>query len=412
MAERMACIDRVILVVLDSVGVGAAADAARFGDEAAHTLRHVAEWCRDHRAPFALPNLERWGLGNIAAVPGCGAVAAARAATARLQELSPGKDTTTGHWEMAGHVLQHEWPLFPQGFSTELMERWCRDNDLPGWLCNRPASGTAVLDEFGDEHRASGKPIVYTSGDSVFQVACSEETFGLERLYAICRSARALLDPLGVGRVIARPFTGSQAGAYVRTENRRDFSMPPPAPNLLDLLVARQHVVAGIGKIEDIFAHRSVTLVEHTGRNETSLAATVEVMARTAGSRGLIFTNLIDFDQLHGHRRNPGSYGQALIDFDAFLPTLEAACGPRDLLVLTADHGNDPTHPGTDHTREDVPLLFWSPSAAFKAQDFGTVPGFTSIARLTLDSLGLDDALVQLEDAARSPALAAASGLA
>ncbi|WP_293371280.1 phosphopentomutase [Nevskia sp.] len=408
----MACIDRVILVVLDSVGIGAAADAARFGDASANTLKHVAEWYQGKGQPFALPNLERWGLGQIAAVPGVHPVARPQAATATLAALSPGKDTTTGHWEMAGNVLPQEWPLFPQGFDEELMQRWCRDNDLPGWLCNAPASGTAVLDEFGEEHRRTGKPIVYTSGDSVFQVACSEDTFGLDRLYAVCRSARALLDPLGVGRVIARPFIGERAGAYTRTENRRDFSMPPPAPNLLDLLVARQHFVAGIGKIEDIFAHRSVTLVEHTGRNETSLLATSEVMARTAGQRGLIFTNLIDFDQLHGHRRNPGSYGQALMDFDAYLPILEASCGPRDLLMLTADHGNDPTHPGSDHTRENVPLLFWSPAENFRTQDFGRVSGFAAIARLTLDSLGLGGDVARLDGAARSPALAAASGLA
>ncbi|MBS1982956.1 MAG: phosphopentomutase [Bdellovibrionales bacterium] len=408
----MASIDRVILVVLDSVGVGAAADAARFGDASAHTLKHVAEWCQQNKKPFALPNLERWGLGSIAAVPGIKKMAQPRAATATLQELSPGKDTTTGHWEMAGNILPHEWPVFPHGFTDELLNQWCRENNLPGWLCNAPASGTTVLEELGEEHLRTGKPIVYTSGDSVFQVACSEESFGLERLYAICKSARKLVDPLGVGRVIARPFRGSHAKEFKRTENRRDFSMPPPSPNLLDVLVERKNFVAGVGKIEDIFAHRSVTIVEHTGRNETSLVATSEVMERTRGQRGLIFTNLIDFDQLHGHRRNPATYAQALMDFDAYLPKLEAACGPRDLLVLTADHGNDPTHSGTDHTRENAPLLFWSPAPSFRAQDFGLAQGFATIARLALESLGYAGDVSRLDGAVRSPALAQLSGLA
>lgn len=397
--------ERVILVVLDSVGVGAARDAQRFGDENSNTLKHVADWCAKSFPAFRLPQLSRWGLDHIVQAYGIEKNARPIASTAILEELSPGKDTTTGHWEIAGNVLTQEFPTFPQGFSAEFMDPWLKENNLPGFLCNRPASGTTVLDDFGEEHLRSGKPIVYTSADSVFQVACSEESFGLQRLYDICVSARRILDPLGVGRIIARPFVGKKRGAFQRTENRKDYSVPPPQPNLLDILREQSFFVAGVGKIEDIFAHRSVNLVDHTGRNETSLAATLKMMEKTRGQRGLIFTNLIDFDMLHGHRRNPQSYAQALMDFDAFLPQLEKACGPNDLLLLTADHGNDPTHPGSDHTRENVPFLFWSPRAGFRPRHWGTVRGFASIARLTLEALGLSPELAKLSSAQNAPSL-------
>ncbi len=391
--------DRVILIVLDSVGVGAAADASRFDDQSAHTLRHVSEWCEKNNFPFKLPHLSRWGLGQITKSYGIDLPPKTQASTAVLEELSPGKDTTTGHWEMAGNVLTTEFPVFPDGFSDEILLRWCKENKLPGWLCNKPASGTVVIDEFGEEHLRSGFPIVYTSGDSVLQVACSEETFGLQRLYDICISARKILDPLGVGRIIARPFVGKKVGEFKRTENRRDFSVPPPKPNMLDILIEKNCFVAGVGKIEDIFAHRSVSIVEHTGRNETSLVATVEVMKRTIGKRGLVFTNLIDFDQLHGHRRNPRTYAEALMAFDNFLPELEKNCGERDLLLLVADHGNDPTHVGTDHTRENFPLLFWSPSKSFVPNNHGHLKSFSTVARLTLEALGFGSEVNRLNGA-------------
>ena len=405
-------IDRVILVVLDSLGIGAAADAARFGDEQAHTLKHIGEWCEKNNKPFSLPNLTRWGLGNVAPTFGVPANPKPQAACGVLQDLSPGKDTTTGHWEMAGTVLKEEFPLFPEGFSDELLTAWCRENNLPGWLCNKPASGTTVIDQFGEEHIRTGKPIVYTSGDSVLQIACSEEHFGLKRLYDISISARKHIDHLGVGRVIARPFVGAKPGEFKRTENRRDYSVPPPQPNLLDILVEKKHFVAGVGKIEDIFAHRSVTIVEHTGRNETSLVATSDVMKRTQGQKGLIFTNLIDFDQLHGHRRNPATYADALMAFDAYLPKLEQACGPNDLLILTADHGNDPTHHGTDHTRENAPLLFWTPHAGFKAANLGSLKGFSTIARLSLECLGLGSETKRMNGTQTSPSVLQQTGLA
>jgi phosphopentomutase len=395
--------DRVILVVLDSVGVGAAQDASRFGDQNANTLKHIGDHCKKNSQPFSLTHLSRWGLGLISPQTfGLSTPAKAKASTARLRELSPGKDTTTGHWELAGTVLKEEFPVFEKGFSQALLEQWCHECKLTGWLGNKAASGTTILDELGAEHIQSQKPIVYTSGDSVFQIAAHEEHFGLERLYEISKVARRLVDPLGVGRVIARPFLGDKPGLFKRTENRRDFSVPPPSPNVLDVLVQSKCFVVGVGKIEDIFAHRSVTLSDHTGRNETSCEATLKMMEQTKGQRGLIFTNLIDFDQLHGHRRNPSTYAQALMAFDAFLPKLELATGPRDLLVLTADHGNDPTHPGTDHTREDVPLLFWSPRPGFRSKDFGSLRGFTTVGRLILESLGLNPASVKDTEQAAS----------
>ena len=397
--------NRCILIVLDSVGIGAAPDASRFQDSQAHTLQHIGDWCQKNHAAFSLPNLSRWGIGNLVSSYGIYQPPDFRASTPTLRELSPGKDTTTGHWEMAGTVLNYEFPVFENGFDSDLLNKWVADNKLPGWLGNKAASGTTILDELGEEHIRSGKPIVYTSGDSVFQIACSEETFGLRRLYDISVSARKLLDPLGVGRIIARPFLGKKPGEFKRTENRRDFSLPPPSPNILDVLRSRNMFVAGVGKIEDIFAHRSVNIVEHTGRNETSLESTLAVMKSTAGQRGLIFTNLIDFDQLHGHRRNPLTYAKALMDFDNFLPSLEAHTSEDDLLILTADHGNDPTHPGTDHTRENVPLLFWSPRKDFQPRAFSTLKGFTTIARLIIDSLGLQKELGKLPDCEKASSI-------
>lgn len=387
--------NRVLLIVLDSLGVGAAQDAEKFGDTGSHTLKHIAEFCAEHKKEFSLSNLSELGLGRIVPAYGLDASVPLKGAYGKMQELSPGKDTSTGHWELAGTPLDFEFPLFPQGFPEELMQRWLSENNLTGFLCNKPASGTEVIAQFGAEHMRTGYPIVYTSGDSVFQVACHEKSFGLERLYDVCKSARRLLDPYGVGRVIARPFIGDEKSGFSRTENRRDFSMPPPSPNMLDCLLEQNCFVAGVGKIEDIFAHRGLSLVNHTGRNETSLIATSELLASTKGLRGLIFTNLIDFDQLHGHRRNPESYAQALKDFDAYLPNITSAMADDDLLILTADHGNDPTFRGTDHTREDVPLLIYAKNSKFKCVELGSLRGFHAVARLTLEALGLGEKTIQ-----------------
>lgn len=406
-----ASIDRVILIVLDSLGIGAAQDADRFGDQDANTLGHVADWCAVNYKEFSLPNLSKWGLGHLSLSYGLTQPQLPQGAYGVMEELSPGKDTTTGHWEFAGNVLEKEFPIFKNGFSQELLTVWCKENSLPGVLGNRAASGTEIMDELGEEHLSTGKPIVYTSGDSVFQIAWSEEKFGLEKLYELCRSARKILDPLGVGRVIGRPFVGKKVGEFRRTENRRDFSVPPPQPNLLDVLVENGCFVAGIGKIEDIFAHRSVTMVEHTGRNETTLLATLDVMKRTENQRGLIFSNLIDFDQHFGHRRDPEGYAKALMAFDEFLPQIEAASTPRDLIVITADHGNDPTHKGTDHTRENVPLLMWSRNEMFRPHDVGMLKGFFNVARVTLDVMGLSKEMRKIPVLEKAPPLAKEMGL-
>lgn len=391
--------DRIILIVLDSLGVGAAPDAERFGDHTANTLLHISQWCQKNKKDFQLPNLSEWGLHRILDTQNLAfgfSHSKTKASLAKLIEISPGKDTTTGHWEMAGTALDYEFPVFEKGFDSDFLKTWVNENNLPGFLGNYAASGTEILVKLGEEHIRTGKPIVYTSADSVFQVAAHENHFGLERLYEICRSARKHLDSLGVGRVIARPFVGETPNSFKRTENRRDYSVPPPSPNLLDILRQNNRFVAGIGKIEDIFAHRSVNIVDHTGRNETSLEATLKCMQNTQNQSGLIFTNLIDFDQLHGHRRNPKTYAEALMQFDLFLPRIEALSTPKDLVVLTADHGNDPTHTGTDHTRENVPLLFWSKHSNFEAKNLGTLRGFAAVSKLCLEALGLNDQISKL----------------
>src|SRR5690606_1639130 len=282
--------DRAILIVLDSVGIGGALDAARFGDEGANTLRHIGEWCRAERVPFSLPELSRWGLGHLVETYGLAPSPSPIASFGVLEEISAGKDRMTGDWEIAGIILDEPFPIFPQGFAEPLLRVWCAENDLPGYLGNRPASGTEILDDLGEEHLSTGKPIVYTSADSVLQVAASETTFGLERLYKICRSARELSEGIGVGRVIARPFVGSRKGEFKRTANRRDYSLSPPEPHLLDLLRRNDRRVYGVGKIEDIFAGRSIDVVEHTSSNAEGIRTTLELIRTTRREKGLIFT--------------------------------------------------------------------------------------------------------------------------
>ncbi len=388
----MTSIKRCVLVIADSVGCGEAKDAGRFNDQGSDTLGNIAQWCQKNSLAFKLPNLARWGLADIASIPQISGERPCPEARGRaiLEELSPGKDTTTGHWEIAGNVLDVEFPVYPQGFSEEILSAWAHENELPGWLCNQASSGTEVLSKYGEEHLQSGKPIVYTSADSVWQIAASEETFGLQRLLKISASARKYADQLGLGRVIARPFVGKNPAEFKRTENRKDYSTPPPQPNLLDVLVKNGKFTAGIGKIDDIFAHRSLTYSDHTGRNETSMAATLKMMEKTRDESGLIFCNYIDFDMLWGHRRNPKGYAEALMDLDRFLPQIENAALESDLIILSADHGNDPTHHGTDHTRENVPLLLWSKNSQLKsAGNLGQLPGFHTIARLVMESIGL-----------------------
>ncbi|WP_128293252.1 phosphopentomutase [Afifella aestuarii] len=368
---------RGFFLVMDSVGIGGAKDAAEFGDEGANTLGHIAERCANGEAdraglrqgPLTIPNMNRLGLGRAAeaasgAYPaGVERVAEPEAIWGFARERSRGKDTTTGHWELAGCPLREAWGYFPTSepaFPAELTQALIAEAGLPGILGNTHASGTAIIAELGEEHVKTGKPICYTSADSVFQIAAHEEAFGLERLYETCRIARKLCDPYRIGRVIARPFTGDSAETFARTGNRRDFSVPPPARTLLDEAKEAGRDVWAIGKISDIFAGHGVTHTLKAPENESQFDKTLEA-ARAAKDGDLIVTNFIDFDQIFGHRRDPAGYAAALEAFDRRLPELFALLKPGDLVILTADHGNDPTWVGTDHTRETVPVLAFGP---------------------------------------------------
>ena len=341
-----------VWIVLDSVGIGALPDAGAYGDVGSDTLGNIAL-----QRPLELPNLARLGLGNIGPVAGI-PPADEPAAYGKCALASPGKDTTTGHWEMAGILLESPFPLYPGGFPDEIVAEFSARTGR-GVLCNAPASGTEIIQRMGEEHLRTGKLIVYTSADSVFQIAAHEEIVPLDELYRACGIARQILQgPHEVGRVIARPFTGSP-GAFVRTANRRDFAVPPPPGMLLDLLCASGAAVHGIGKIGDIFLGRGLATSVKTKGNQDGMRRTIEAIGAYAD--GLIFVNLVDFDQLYGHRNDVEGYAAALEAFDCWLPDLEAVLRPGDLVLLTADHGCDPTTPSTDHSREYVPLLAFGP---------------------------------------------------
>lgn len=345
----MAKLDRAIVIVLDGVGIGQAPDAAAYGDDGANCLAN----CSRAVGGLSLPALAHLGLGNLTEIPGTQPLPPL-GACGILTERSPGKDSTTGHWELMGIALDHPMPTYPHGFPADLVARF---ETAIGRrvLGNKPASGTAILDELGAEHLRTGKPILYTSADSVFQLAAHEDIVGVSDLYAMCEVARGLLTAENaVGRVIARPFSGVP-GAFIRTPRRRDFSLPPPAPTLLDALKDSGRDVIGIGKIEDLFAGHGLTSSNHTASDADGQAATVAQLARAFS--GLLFVNLVECDQNYGHRRNPQGYAEALRAFDAWLPSALALLRDGDALFITADHGTDPTWRGTDHTRERVPLL-------------------------------------------------------
>lgn len=341
---------RAILIVLDSAGIGALPDAAAFGDEGANTLGNI----RRVRGRLALPNLYRLGLANIEGSTLPDVAAAPAGAFGRCAEHTLAKDTTCGHWEMAGLPLDKPFRTYPNGFPAELMHRFEQAIGR-GTLGNCVASGTEIIQRLGDEHVRTGFPIVYTSADSVFQIAAHEQVIPVEQLYQICETARSLLtgDNL-VGRVIARPFIGS-SGAYQRTERRRDYALPPFSDTILDALDGAGFPVVGIGKIEDIFCHRGVTMVDHTRNNPDGIAATQRFIE--SGEGAFIFVNLVDFDMLYGHRNDVEGYAAALEAFDRALPAMLGALRENDILMVTADHGCDPTTPGTDHTREYIPLV-------------------------------------------------------
>lgn len=374
-------VKRVVLITLDGCGIGALPDAARYGDVGANTLGHVAEAC----GGLKLPNLQALGLGNILELPGVPPVAAPLGGWGRMAEASAGKDTTTGHWEIAGIIEPNPLPTYPTGFPEEIIAALRRETGLD-FLGNIAASGTEILKELGDEHVRSGRPIVYTSADSVFQIAAHEEVIPVERLYEICCAARRILDPYRIGRVIARPFIGGAPDNYRRTANRHDFSLSPTAPTILDGLTAAGIPVYGVGKIRDIFAGRGVGDFVFSSDNRDGMAKTLTALAQR--ERGLIFTNLVDFDMLYGHRLDALGFGQALEDFDRWLPECRAALNAEDLLIVTADHGCDPTTPGSDHTREYVPLLAWSPGMA-RGTALGERTSFADVAATVAEAFGL-----------------------
>lgn len=346
----MTAIRRVIWVVLDSVGIGAMPDAADYGDPpGSDTLGNIAR-----QRPLHLPNLAAMGLGNIKPLTGIAPAANPSAAYGKCALRSPGKDTTTGHWEMAGIILEKPFPLFPNGFPDSLMRQF-EDEIGRSTLGNKAASGTEIIQELGDQHVQTGSPIVYTSADSVFQIAAHEDVIPLWELYKICETARGLLKgPLEVGRVIARPFIG-ESGAYTRTPNRKDYAVPPPKGMLLDRLQRQGIEVFSVGKIFDIFLGRGIGPHLKTKSNADGMAQTLNAMKEV--DRGLIFTNLVDFDSLYGHRNDVEGYAQALEDVDRWIPELLGTRREGDLIILTADHGCDPTTESTDHSREYVPLL-------------------------------------------------------
>jgi phosphopentomutase len=348
--------DRIILIVLDGAGIGAMPDAPDWGDAGSDTFGHICE-----SRQLNLPNLQSLGLGNIRPLAGVPAIANPRGAYGKCALRSNGKDTTTGHWEMAGIILERAFPTYPNGFPQPLIDDFIKRTHVPGVLGNIPASGTEIIKQLGDEHVKTKKPIVYTSADSVFQIAAHEEIIPLDRLYEICEIARDMLrGEHEVGRVIARPFLGAP-GSFYRTENRHDYAVPPPRENLLPLLSDNGLDVVSIGKIASIYDSAGVTQELTAKNNQQSMDQTIAALHD--GTRGLIFSNFVDFDMLYGHRRDTEGYARALEQFDARWPEIENAMRDGDLVMLTADHGNDPTYRGSDHTREYAPLIVYGKKA-------------------------------------------------
>ena len=371
---------RAIVIVLDSVGIGELPDASHYGDEGSDTVGNIAR-----RIPLKLTTLRRLGLGRVAALGGVPPPAHPDAAVGRMAEASPGKDSVTGHWEMMGVVLSRPFPVFPKGFPAGILAEFSRLTKR-AVLGNKAASGTAIIDELGPEHLRTGALIVYTSADSVFQIAAHEEIVPIPELYRACEIAYRLVgEGLGVGRVIARPFIG-RPGQFKRTANRHDYALPPSSETLLDRLKDAAHPVVAIGKIEDLFAGRGVTRALHTASDDEGVDQTLRQMDETR--EGVIFTNLVDFDTQFGHRNDPEGYARNLERFDERLPVLLAALRDSDVLVVTADHGNDPTTPSTDHSREYVPLLV-AGAKVRKGTDLGTRRTFADLGQTLAENFGV-----------------------
>lgn len=393
---------RAFVLLLDSFGVGASLDAVKYGDQGADTFGHIAEVCAANKADLAdvragalqLPNLNRLGLAHAhlastgRKLPNFNYEASAQSLYGYACEQSLGKDTPSGHWEIAGVPVFFEWGYFPPeypSFPAALIEKLIKEAGLPGVLGNKHASGTEIIDEFGVEHMQTGKPIVYTSADSVFQIAAHEETFGLENLYKLCKIARTLVDEYNIGRVIARPFIGAP-GDFKRTGNRKDLAVPPPSATLLDKLIAASGTVIAVGKTADIFAHQGISREIKADGNMAIFDAMLQA-TQEAPDQSLVFTNFVDFDSHYGHRRNVAGYAAALEAFDRRLPEFEALMQPGDIAVITADHGCDPTWPGSDHTREHIPVLVFGPG--IKPQFIGRRDSFADIGQSLASHLNL-----------------------
>jgi phosphopentomutase len=377
---------RAFVLVMDSFGLGATPDAAKFGDAGADTWGHIKAL---HAPP--VPHLVRLGLdaAHARATRRAYAGPSPEGLYGAAAERSFGKDTPSGHWELAGVPIEFDWGYFPKtvpSFPKDLTDALIARAELPGLLGDKHASGTTILDELGEDHIRTGKPIVYTSADSVFQIAAHETHFGLERLYAVCKIAFELVRPYNVGRVIARPFLGEKAGAFKRTGNRKDYAIEPPAPTLLDALKAQGREVRAIGKIGDIYAHRGTTAEIKADGNAALMARTMDAL-REAQDGALVMTNFVDFDTLYGHRRDVAGYARALAEFDAALPAFRASMRPGDVAVLTADHGCDPTFPGSDHTREHVPVLWFGPGIA--GREIGLRKSFADVGQSLAKHLGI-----------------------
>ncbi len=385
---------RAFILLLDSFGLGATPDADKFGDTGANTFGHIAKWAADTGKPMQLPNLERLGLA-AAAHKASGQWAAGftmrdgfTGAYGAAREQSTGKDTQSGHWEIAGVPVNFDWGYFPRtvpSFPQELTDKLQALTGVTGFLGNCHASGTDIIDKHGDEHVATGKIIVYTSGDSVMQIAAHEEHFGLDRLYAVCEEAFKLVAPYNIGRVIARPFLGKD-GKYTRTTNRHDYAVAPPAPTLLDHVKDNGGEVIGLGKISDIFATKGISRVVKGADNMALFDALLKVQDE-AGDGSLTFVNFVDFDQAFGHRRNVQGYSEALHQMDERLPEFMAKLKDGDLVVITADHGCDPTWPGSDHTREHIPMIFFGPGVA--PRELGISETFSDIGQTLAKHLGV-----------------------
>lgn len=371
---------RVVLLIMDGCGCGATPDAKQYGDEASNTLGHISRAVPG----MALPHFTEMGLGNITPMDNVPSIRAPHGAVGRLRQKSMGKDTTTGHWELCGLVLSTPFPTFPNGFPSDLLKKFEQATNKKT-IGNIAISGTTVLEKYGAHHMRTGDLIVYTSADSVFQIAAHEDVVPVQELYKIGEKARMLCDAYGIGRVIVRPFVGKEGG-FTRTYNRKDFSMKPFGPTVLDSICAANIPVIGIGKIGDIFANQGITQNIHTEGNRDGLGQVLGCLDRI--EHGLIFCNLVDFDMLYGHRRDVAGYAKALEEVDAWLPALRSKLQPTDLVLITSDHGNDPTFPGTDHTREDVPLLMFGHQPP-KACDLGIGDGFYTVAQTLCDAFGL-----------------------